>query len=29
MVLLKGARGLEMETIVRALRSEISGGIEG
>lgn len=29
MVLLKGARGLEMETIVQELRSEISGGITG
>lgn len=29
MVLLKGARGLEMETIVQALRSEISGGVQG
>ena len=28
MVLLKGARGLEMETIVQALRREISGGME-
>lgn len=29
MVLLKGARGLQMETIVQALRSEISGGHTG
>ncbi len=27
MVLLKGARGLEMETIVQALRDELSGGV--
>lgn len=27
MVLLKGARGLQMETIVQALRSEIGGGV--